>query len=62
MGTKPLLIHDQGCGPSAAAALEHPRPAEVLKELFLLLEEFGPQWYTEELHDRAVAALHARMN
>ena len=32
-------------------------PEAVLKELFLLLEEYGPQWYTEEHHNRAVAAL-----
>jgi hypothetical protein len=32
-------------------------PAEVLKELFELLEEYGPGWYTEDLHDRAVAAM-----
>lgn len=32
-------------------------PEAVLEELFLLLEEYGPQWYTEDHHDRAVAAL-----
>jgi hypothetical protein len=32
-------------------------PRIVLKEIFELLEEYGPMWYTEELHDRAKAAL-----
>jgi hypothetical protein len=32
-------------------------PEAVLKELFLLLEEYGPQWYTQDHHNRAVAAL-----
>ncbi len=35
-----------------------PESAEsVLKEIFHLLEEYGPAWYTEELHDRAALAL-----
>lgn len=32
-------------------------PKVVLKELFELLEEYGPTWYTEELHIRARIAL-----
>ncbi len=32
-------------------------PKEVLKEIFELMEEYGPIWYTEELHDRVIAAL-----
>jgi len=34
-----------------------PDPRAVLKELFELLEEYGPFWYTEELHIRARIAL-----
>ena len=34
-----------------------PEPRAVLKELFELLEEYGPTWYTEELHIRARLAL-----
>jgi hypothetical protein len=34
-----------------------PTPKAVLQELFELLEEYAPVWYTEELHDRAKAAL-----
>jgi hypothetical protein len=29
----------------------------VLRELFELLEDYAPSWYTEEIHDRAAAAL-----
>lgn len=32
-------------------------PAAVLQELFELLEDYSPIWYTQENHDRAVAAL-----
>jgi len=31
--------------------------AEVLRELFNLLEQYAPAWYTEKHHNRAVAAL-----
>jgi hypothetical protein len=34
-----------------------PTPLAVLKELFDLLEEYAPLWYTKEIHDRAQAAL-----
>ena len=30
---------------------------EAFRELFDLLEEYAPPWYTEEHHNRAVAAL-----
>ena len=32
-------------------------PATVLRELFELLEDYAPAWYTEETHNRALAAL-----
>jgi hypothetical protein len=32
-------------------------PRTVFVELFELLEEYGPSWYTEEQHNRAVAAM-----
>jgi hypothetical protein len=32
-------------------------PKEVLQEVFDLLEEFSPAWYSEELHSRAIAVL-----
>jgi len=31
--------------------------AQVFRELTNLLEEYAPVWYTEELHNQAVAAL-----
>jgi len=32
-------------------------PAAILGELFELLEDYAPTWYTEELHHRAATAL-----
>ena len=37
-----------------------PTTREVLEELFHLLEDYAPAWYTEQHHNRAVAALMAR--
>jgi hypothetical protein len=34
-----------------------PSAREVLEELFNLLEAYGPHWYTEEHHNKALAAL-----
>jgi hypothetical protein len=34
-----------------------PTPTVVLKEVVDLLEEYAPMWYSEELHNRAMAAL-----
>jgi hypothetical protein len=34
--------------------------AGVCRELFNLLEAYAPLWYTEEHHNRAVAALRIR--
>lgn len=36
-------------------------PTTVLRELFELLEDYAPAWYTEEMHHRAMAALKRRM-
>jgi hypothetical protein len=33
------------------------KPSAILRELFELLEDYAPSWYTEELHNRAAAAL-----
>ena len=41
-------------------SMDHREPAKgigVLRELFELLEDYAPSWYTEELHNRAAAAL-----
>jgi hypothetical protein len=46
---------------SSPKSLEMPvSPHAVLKELFELLEDYAPTWYTQEIHDRAVAALLQR--
>jgi hypothetical protein len=34
-------------------------PATVLLELFELLEDYSPVWYTDDNHHRAVAALRS---
>ena len=36
---------------------QSPNPKVVLKELLELLEEYGPLWYTEDLHNRINSAL-----
>jgi hypothetical protein len=42
---------------SVALRIELAGVAEVLRELFNLLEQYAPAWYTEEHHNRVVAAL-----
>ena len=42
---------------SVALRIELAGVAEVLRELFNLLEQYAPTWYTEEHHNLAVAAL-----
>jgi hypothetical protein len=37
-----------------------PSRETVLKELFILLEDYSPVWYTKEHRDRAIAALLER--
>jgi len=37
-----------------------PTTREVLEELFQLLEDYAPTWYTEKHHNRAVSALLGR--
>jgi len=32
-------------------------PHTILRELFELLQDYSPMWYTEELHNRTAAAL-----
>ncbi len=43
-----------------ASATKEPTASDVrtvLEEVFELLEDYAPLWYTEEQHDRIVAAL-----
>jgi hypothetical protein len=46
-------------GKHASAEKEATVPSvrTVLEEVFQLLEDYGPLWYTEEHHDRILAAL-----
>jgi hypothetical protein len=46
--------------PSPAPAKRVSQTRIVLEELFILLEDYGPAWYTEEHHDRVVGALLER--
>jgi hypothetical protein len=39
--------------------LDRQKAIEVLGELYNLLEDYGPTWYSEELHCQAEAALRA---
>jgi len=43
--------------PSDASPAQLESIAEAFRELFNLLEEYAPVWYTEEHHNKAVAAL-----
>lgn len=46
--------------PKRASEGSAPSVAAVLQELFDLLEDYAPMWYTEEMHNRAVSALSGR--
>lgn len=43
-------------------AMDRIAAVEALAELYELLEEYGPTWYTEEMHHRAEAALRVLRN
>ena len=38
--------------------LDRTRLVDLLAELQNLLEQYAPAWYTEEHHEKAIAALH----
>jgi len=38
-------------------AMDETAAVEALADLYELLEEYAPTWYTEEMHHRAEAAL-----
>jgi hypothetical protein len=44
-------------GMTGKSGLTLVNPATVLRELFELLEDYAPVWYTEENHNRVLAAL-----
>ena len=48
-----------GHGANANCQAQFASFVEAFQEMFNLLEEYAPTWYTEEHHRRAVAALGA---
>jgi hypothetical protein len=48
------MVRENESGPHPFQSVD---PKVVLEELFELLEDYGPGWYTEDHHNRAVAAL-----
>lgn len=50
---------DEGGHEKSALEAESGYVEEVFRELFNLLEQYAPVWYTEEHHSRALAALRA---
>ena len=46
--------------PQPMQAKQASETTSVLEELFVLLEDYAPAWYTEEHHDRAIRALLGR--
>jgi len=53
----PIIESAHGRSTSTLGQRDTMNSTIVLEELFQLLEEYGPSWYTEEHHNRAVAAL-----
>ena len=51
------LAPHQSVAPQPMQPKKGPEAATVLEELFVLLENYAPSWYTEAHHDRAVRAL-----
>jgi hypothetical protein len=51
IGERPSGVSQENRPPMAL------NPAAVLRELYELLEDYAPAWYSEEHHERAVAAL-----
>jgi hypothetical protein len=46
-----------GSGMATELEIDRVRAIEVFSELFNLLEDYGPIWYSEDLHQQAEAAL-----
>jgi len=55
---RPMSEFDEGqCEKPDAFPEQSAFFAEVFREMFSLLEQYAPIWYTAEHHNRAVAAL-----
>ena len=46
-----------GSGMATELEIDRTRAIEIFAELVDLLEDYGPTWYSEDLHDHAEAAL-----
>jgi hypothetical protein len=51
-------FEDANFGPHSQAAMVQTEIAEIYAEMFELLEDYAPSWYTEDLHYRAGEGLH----
>jgi hypothetical protein len=56
------VASNRNVAPQPMQANKAPQATSVLEELFILLEDYAPVWYTQEHHDRAVRALLDREN
>lgn len=52
-------MKDLGPGCSADPSISIAGITDIYAEMFELLEDYAPSWYTEELHNRAAAGLDA---
>jgi len=62
MNTGHVALQNSHIGNLGHPAMQQipPTAREVLEELFQLLEDYAPTWYTEEHHNMAIAALQNR--
>lgn len=59
MNVSKLQDENRTTGLFCHSAQDSVNPGAVLLELFQLLEEYAPTWYTADHHCRAVAALQS---
>ena len=60
IGEPQPLMPELNFVPKSIQPKDRLNPRAVLEELFVLLEDYAPTWYTKEHHDRAIAALLER--
>jgi len=53
----PVNSTSQHTDSGSETTLDRERLAAALEQLYLLLEEYSPAWYTERLHEQSEAAL-----
>lgn len=59
MKNKQLKTIAKPASDSAPHNMPKSPPIKALEELFDLLEDYGPAWYTEAHHERTLAALNS---